>query len=101
MIDWLKVAGFDWDAGNARKSVLKHNVSQLEAEQMFFNKPLLILADEKHSQNELRYHALGNTNVGRLLHITFTLRLENNLVRVISARDMNHKERLIYEQNYT
>lgn len=99
MIDWSLIAGFDWDEGNARKSVDKHDVSQSEAEQLFFNQPLLVLADEKHSQHERRYHLLGSTDDRRLLHVTFTLRSANTLVRVISARDMHRKERGFYEQS--
>ena len=98
MIDWTAVIGFDWDDGNARISVEKHDVSQSEAEQVFFNQPLLILDDKKHSSKEWRYHALGSTDGGRLLHITFTLRLSDTLLRVISARDMHRKERATYEQ---
>jgi hypothetical protein len=52
MIDWALVIGFDWDAGNARKSVEKHSVSQGEAEQVFFNEPLLLLPDRKHSNKK-------------------------------------------------
>jgi uncharacterized DUF497 family protein len=98
MINWKQVTGFDWDAGNARKSEEKHSVSRFEAEQVFFNQPLLVLADQKHSQNEERYHALGKSEDARLLHITFTLRSADTLIRVISARDMHRKERNIYEQ---
>jgi len=98
MIEWEKVVGFDWDEGNARKSVHKHGVSQAMAEQVFFNEPLLLLLDAKHSQQEKRYHALGRTDDGRLLHITLTLRVHETLIRIISARDMHQKERVIYEQ---
>ena len=99
MIDWKQVTGFDWDAGNERKSIKKHAVSRFEAEQVFFNQPLLVLADQKHSQSEERYHALGKSNDTRMLHITFTLRSADTLIRVISARDMHRKERNIYEQS--
>lgn len=98
MIDWDQVEGFDWDAGNARKSGDKHGVSQAEAEQIFFNDPLLVVADMKHSQTEARFHALGKTDTERLLHLTFTLRAEQTLIRVVSARPMHKKERLIYAQ---
>lgn len=98
MIDWTQITGFDWDDGNARKSKDKHSVRQSEAEQVFFNQPLLILADHKHSQNEPRFHALGITDDRRQLHITFTLRGAGRLIRVISARNMHRKERKIYEQ---
>ncbi|CAN7752852.1 MULTISPECIES: BrnT family toxin [unclassified Variovorax] len=97
MIDLNPVIGFDWDEGNARKNE-KHGVSKAEAEQLFFNAPLLLLEDVAHSYQEPRFHALGKTDDGRTLHITFTLRQSNLLIRVISARDMHRKERAIYEQ---
>jgi len=56
------------------------------------------LDDAVHSQKEPRLHALGRTDEGRALHITFTLRQSGLLIRVISARDMHRKERVIYEQ---
>jgi len=98
---WTQVTGFDWDRGNAHKGADKHGVSQAEAESIFFNKPLLLLPDSKHSQQEPRYHALGTTNAGRLLHITFTLRASGSLIRVISARDMHRKEKTHYKQAQT
>jgi uncharacterized DUF497 family protein len=99
MINLSEIVGFDWDSGNSRKSAKKHDVSQFEAEQMFFNVPLLFLPDSKHSQKEARYHALGRTDTARQLHVTFTLRSGGTLIRVISARDMLRKERTIYEQS--
>ncbi len=98
MIDVSKITGFDWDSGNARKSTDKHDVSQFEAEQLFFNAPLLLSPDPRHSQSETRIHGLGKTDAGRRLHVTFTLRGEGTLIRVISARDMHRKERAVYEQ---
>jgi uncharacterized DUF497 family protein len=97
MIDLHGIACFDWDSGNSRKNE-KHGVSQAEAEQVFFNEPLLLIADQGHSCEEMRFHALGVTDEGRLLHITFTLRNENTRIRVISARDMHRKERDVYEK---
>ena len=97
MIDLPAIIGFDWGDGNARKNE-KHGVSQSEAEEVFFNQPLLLLEDARHGGQELRYHALGKTHEGRRLHITFTLRKDGSLIRVISARDMHLKERSIYEQ---
>lgn len=91
-----RVVGFQWDEGNARKSFDKRSVSQAEAEQVFFNEPLLVVEDVKHSRLEPRFHALGVTNSGHRLHVTFTLRGENTKIRVISARDMHSKERSRY-----
>ena len=98
MIDLSAIVGFEWDAGNERKND-KHGVSMAEAEQVFFNAPLLLLDDLRHSEVEIRIHALGQTDDGRLLHITLTLRRSGELIRVISARDMHKKERSFYEQS--
>ena len=98
MIDFSRIEGFDWDDGNSRKSLAKHGVDQTEAEQVFFNDPLLAVQDAEHSVLEARLHALGRTDAGRLLHITFTLRDAGRLIRVISARTMSGKERRCYEQ---
>jgi uncharacterized protein len=98
MIDWHRIVGFEWDDGNARKSVDKHSVGQAEAEQIFLNEPLLIMPDQRHSISENRVHALGQTDEGRLLHTTFTLRQRDTHIRIISARDMSRKERSHYEQ---
>ena len=97
MISLTNITAFEWDEGNARKNE-KHGVSQAEAEQIFFNDPLLLLTDVAHSQNEPRFHALGQTDEARLLHITSTVRGSSSLIRVISARSMHRKERIIYEQ---
>ncbi|HEY4044501.1 MAG TPA: BrnT family toxin [Rhodopila sp.] len=100
MIDPASAEGFDWDAGNDRKSADKHGVSRAEAEQVFFNDPLVVALDERHGLTERRFQALGRTDDGRRLHITFTIRGRGRLVRVISARDMHRKERLRYGQDY-
>jgi uncharacterized DUF497 family protein len=86
--------GFQWDGGNAEKHWLKHRVTTSECEQVFFNRPLAVGNDEKHSLLEKRYHALGQTDAGRLLFVVFAIRRE--LIRVISARDMSKKERKAY-----
>ena len=87
--------GFEWDAGNTAKNVLGHDVSQAEAESIFFNVPVMVLDDDKHSASEQRFLIHGVTTDGRLLTAAFTIR--GNLVRVISVRDMSRKERLAYE----
>ncbi|HET9136597.1 MAG TPA: BrnT family toxin [Candidatus Kapabacteria bacterium] len=88
--------GFDWDEANIGKNWIKHKVSPDEVEQVFFNKPLLLLDDEKHSNKEQRFIAMGKTDAGRLLFISWTLR--NNMIRAISCRPMHSKERRVYEQ---
>lgn len=87
---------FKWDRGNIEKNWRKHKVNNKEAEEIFFNKPIKIFKDVKHSQIENRFVALGGTNKKRKLYIVFTIRDRN--IRIISARDQSKKERKIYEK---
>ncbi len=89
------IVGFDWDPGNWRKSELKHGVAMPEAQEVLLNDPLCQV-DPRHSDDEQRYAALGTTNEGRRLFVSFTAR--RSRVRVISARPMSRKERAIHEK---
>lgn len=92
--EYAEFHAFDWDEGNLDKN-LKHGVRSSECEQVFFNEPLVTLGDPKHSIVEDRYALFGKTDDGRLLTVVFTM--HGTKVRIISARDMNKKERQFYE----
>lgn len=92
----LSCAGFQWDDGNSKKNWISHQVTKSECEQIFFNQPLIIGNDEKHSQTERRFYVLGQTDSTRQLFIVCTIR--ENLIRIISARDMSKKERGVYRK---
>ena len=95
--EFFQFTGFQWDEGNINKNLYKHNVENWECEQVYFNEPLIILDDPKHSYAEKRWAAFGKTDAGRMLTLIFTKR--GSLIRVISARDMKRKERIFYEKN--
>ncbi len=88
--------GFEWGEGNVTKNWEKHRVSWNECEEVFFNQPLLMAEDPRHSNAEQRYYVLGQTDEKRSLFIAFTIR--NKRIRVISARDMSRNERKIYDE---
>ncbi len=92
-----KFTGFQWDEGNKNKNLTKHQVENWECEQVFFNEPLLVLDDSKHSLKKKRWAAFGMTDIGRYHKKNFTKR--GTLLRVKTARDMNRKERRFYEKN--
>ena len=75
---------------------MPHGVSRAEAEHVFLNRPLLVANDPGHSDDEMRYFALGRTDAARLLAVVFTLR--GSRLRVISARAMSRRERRFYAQ---
>ena len=90
---------FEWNEGNRNKN-LKHGVYSDESEEVFFNRPLIIFQDKQHSSTqESRQLALGKTFKDRKLSVIFTIR--DNKIRIISARDMNKKESIRYEQSKT
>ena len=89
--------GFRWDTANAKEVWTWHPVAPAESEEVFFNRPLVVGDDKEHSVLEERLYALGQTDVGRLLFVVFTIR--GRLIRVISARDMSRKERKVYQSS--
>jgi uncharacterized DUF497 family protein len=87
---------FEWDEGNINKNWDKHRVHHLECEEVFFNEPITTKVEKKGASQEERISALGVTNEGRFLFVVFIIR--RGRIRVISARDMNKKERKIYHE---
>lgn len=88
--------GFEWDDANAVKNWERHRVTPEEAESVFFHDPLVVRSDIGHSKREKRYFALGRTDAGRHLFVALTVR--GTLLRVISVRDMNRRERSAYAE---
>lgn len=89
------VLEFEWDEGNIGKNK-KHKVEDKEAEEVFLDEGKVAFKDKLHSQKEERFIVLGKTKKDRLLYIAFTKRKKK--IRIISARDINKKEVLIYEE---
>lgn len=89
-------AEFIWNKGNKDKNWLKHKVTNKQAEEAFFDENKKISKDKLHSKKEKRFIILGTTKKNRLLFIVFTIR--NKKIRVISARNINRKERKLYEK---
>lgn len=95
MIDWAAITGFQWDGANATKSHDKHGIGCPEAESVFLASDLRILDDPQHSTpTEPRWHAFGTSAAARPLSVTFTVRFP--LIRIISARPINARERKSY-----
>ena len=88
---------FDWDTANSDKNKRRHNVSDGECEETFFDQHKVVLKDKLHSGTEERFILLGKTKQERLLFIAFTKR--NARIRIISARDVTKKKEVrLYEK---
>ena len=89
----VRLAGFDWDAGN-REKCRKHGVSLAEIEEVLEGEPA-VFPDPAHSRREHRLRAIGTTRQGRYVFVAFTLRADAaglTRLRPISARYMHEKE---------
>ena len=91
----MKIAGFDWDAGNWPKCG-KHGVSQTEIEQVVLGSPACV---PDPYPSEPRQRAIGKTLSGRFVFLVFMLRVVDGQLKVrpISARYMHATEVAHYE----
>ncbi|MCF8242262.1 MAG: BrnT family toxin [Melioribacteraceae bacterium] len=88
---------FDWDQWNVQKNEIKHGVSRLESESIFFDEHFVFFKDLKHStKTEIRWIGYGQSILKRVLMTAFTIR--KNKIRIISSRQASKKERKIYEE---
>lgn len=87
---------FIWDKGNIDKNLIKHRISNKEAEEVFFDSKKQEYPDPSHSKKEIRKIVVGKTKGGRILFLVYTLR--KNKIRIISARNINRKEIKLYEK---
>jgi uncharacterized DUF497 family protein len=93
----MKVAGFQWDAGNWSKCG-RHGLTKTEIEAVF-ERGVVVAPDIRHSETEDRHIAIGHTTDDRPVFIGFVLRTQNGraLIRPITARYMHAKEVRRYE----
>jgi uncharacterized DUF497 family protein len=73
----------------------KHKVSTEEVEDVFYNRPRYRKAERGKFEGEDLYYAYGRTDSGRYLLVVFVYKKTNDAL-VISARDMDGKERRHY-----
>jgi len=87
---------FEWDPAKARDNEARHDVSFLEATEVFADSLSSTAADPDHSLKEERFVIFGKTLRDRYLVVAFTER--GGRLRIISARQMTRRERQAYEQ---
>ena len=87
---------FEWNEEKAKSNLKKHGVSFAEAETVFGDFLARIFDDEEHSFEERRNGIVGHSKANRLLIISFT-ELEDDKIRIISAREVTSTERRKYE----
>ncbi len=91
---------FEWDEGKNRTNQSKHDGLDFRTAARVFNDPKIILAKDRILEGEQRWHAIGAVE-GALLLVVHAYREEEDgeeIIRIISAREANQRERRIYIQ---
>jgi uncharacterized DUF497 family protein len=86
---------FEWDAGKAEQNIAKHGIPFEYAARVFLDPHRLDSADDRRDYGEERRFTLGRIE-GRLFAVAYTPR--GNLIRLISARKANERERRQYDE---
>ena len=87
---------FEWDPEKARANEQKHEISFVEATEVFDDDHSSSTRDPDHSYDEERYLIFGMSKSSKYIVVSYTER--GNRVRIISARQMTPRERRAYEQ---
>ena len=93
----MYIDDFIWLPSILDKVEVKHRVSQDEAEEIFFNRPRYRFVESGHRKGEDVYAASGQTEAGRYL-VVFFIHKASNTALILSARDMDKRERKSYER---
>jgi uncharacterized DUF497 family protein len=93
----MYIDDFVWLADVVDKLSIKHNVSQDEAEEVFFNEVRYRFVEKGERAGEDVYAALGRTDAGRYL-VVFFIHKSDHSALILSARDMDKRERRRYER---
>ena len=91
---------FEWDEQKESDNRRKHRVSFQEAETVFADENALLLADPDHSEEEDRYVLLGLSSRARILLVCHCYRAKESLIRIISARRADKRERAQYVERW-
>ena len=87
---------FDWDEGKSRDNKRKYGVSFDEAQTVFLEENAIRFYDPEHSEDEDRFIMLSMSFKLRVLVVCHCYRLDDNVIRIVSARRANKKEATVY-----
>jgi len=87
---------FEWDERKSRRNQRKHGVSFEEALTVFYDEEALEFFDPAHSEEEDRFLMLGVSNRLRILMVSYCLRGQASVIRIISARKATSGEQKYY-----
>ena len=88
----MNVLRIEWDENKNRANRHKHGISFEEAETVFADDHALLIADPEHSDNEDRFILLGMSSSMRIMVVCHCYRVQDDVIRIISARKATREE---------
>ncbi|GAA0306776.1 BrnT family toxin [Psychrosphaera haliotis] len=88
---------FEWDPIKAESNQKKHGVDFVSAKSVFLDDYARLISDPDSSVNEERFIILGKCDDSKVLVVCHCYRDADNLIRIISARKADKRERKQYE----
>ena len=93
----MRIVDLIWSQQKIDKLAWKHNVTPEEVEEVLFGRPLYRKLQKGHVRGEDLYAAFGTAHADRYLSIFFIYKIDRQAF-ILSARDMDRKERRRYER---
>ena len=87
---------FEWDENKNNINKRKHKVSFEEAKTVFEDASALVIEDPDHSEQEERFIILGFSHKANLLIVCHCYRMDDSVIRIISARKATLRESVQY-----
>jgi uncharacterized protein len=90
---------FEWDQKKNTSNIGKHKIS-FELAASIFDDPLHLSVLDSKSKDEERWITVGSSVIGKVLVIVHTYKGsdDNEIVRIVSARQATRKEKKQYEE---
>ncbi len=95
----MRITGFVWLQTILEKVERKHNVGVEEVEDVFALRPQVRFVENGRVEGEDLYAAYGRNRAGRYLTVLF-IRKPDRRALIVTARDMNRKERRQYGKKH-
>lgn len=89
---------FQWDDTKNHTNIQKHGIDFLQASTVFQDTSAIVMEDARHDYGEDRYQIIGAADPLGIVFVVFTER-DGDIIRLISARKANKREKRLYEQN--
>lgn len=96
----MKEIKFTWDENKNEINKRKHGLSFEEASEVFGDENAILFDDPDHSIEEDRFLIIGAVKSTKICIVSHCYRDNDNVIRLISAREATKNERTIYQEGW-